>query len=71
MAFSLGKGLWQFRYMVFGLCYAPATFDRLMERVVRDIPRLRCVIYLDDLLVQGSEFKDAIMNLRKVFTVIW
>ncbi|KAJ8346422.1 hypothetical protein SKAU_G00278230 [Synaphobranchus kaupii] len=49
-AFTIGQGLWQFRVMPFGLCNAPATFERLMERVLAAVPRSRCVVYLDDLL---------------------
>ncbi|XP_053356089.1 uncharacterized protein LOC128527651, partial [Clarias gariepinus] len=69
-AFSIGQGLWQFRRMPFGLCNAPATFERLMEKVLADIPRNRCVVYLDDLLVHGKEFEVALANLREVFLAI-
>jgi len=62
-AFTIGQGLWQFRVMPFGLCNAPATFERLMERVLAAVPRDRCVVYLDDLLVHGSSFEGAMANL--------
>uniref|UniRef100_A0A7N8XXX0 ribonuclease H n=1 Tax=Mastacembelus armatus TaxID=205130 RepID=A0A7N8XXX0_9TELE len=56
--------------MPFGLCNAPATFERLMERVLNGIPRDRCVVYLDDLLVHASDFGGALKNLREVFSAI-
>ncbi|KAK2895639.1 hypothetical protein Q8A73_015127 [Channa argus] len=69
-AFTIGQGLWQFKVMPFGLCNAPATFERLMERVLKDIPRSRCVVYMDDLLVHAKGFEDAINNLAGVFMAI-
>ena len=64
-AFSVGNGLWQYNVMAFGLCNAPATFERLMENVLGD---LRCLIYLDDVIVHGSTFEQELERLRLVFS---
>ncbi len=65
-AFSLGSGLWQFVAMPFGLCNAPATFERLMEQVLAGLPLMTAMIYLDDILVPAKCFSDQISNLRLV-----
>ena len=66
-AFSTGMGLWQFTVMPFGLCNAPATFERLMEQGLRGLPLDVCLIYLDDILVPGKSFDDQLNNLHVVF----
>ena len=66
-AFTTGNGLWQFRVMPFGLCNAPATFERLMEQVLAGLPLHVCLVYLDDILVPGKTFEEELANLRKVF----
>ena len=66
-AFSAGSGLWQFRVMPFGLCNAPATFERLMEQVLAGLPLSVCLIYLDDILVPGRNFEEELYNLQQVF----
>ena len=51
-----GRGLWQFTTMPFRLCDTPATFERLVEKVLVDMLPERCLVYLDDLLVHGPCF---------------
>lgn len=39
----------QFTVMPFGMCNAPATFQRLVNQVLGDVPN--CRAYLDDIVV--------------------
>ena len=64
-AFSVGNGLWQYNVMAFGLCNAPATLERLIENVLGD---LRCLIYLDDVIVHALTFERELERLRLVFS---
>ena len=61
-AFATHSGLYEFNVMPFGLCNAPATFQRLMEVVLTGIAREQCLVYLDDVLVTGHSFEE-----REVF----
>ena len=45
-SFATHSGLFQFRVMPFGLCNAPATFDRLMDRVLQGLRWSRCLVHL-------------------------
>ena len=47
-AFVTQGGLYEFRVMPFWLVNAPATFERLMEQVLRGIAWSKCLVYLDD-----------------------
>ena len=67
-AFLTHSGLFEFRRMPFGLCNAPATFQRLMEAVLAGLACDVCVVYLDDILVMGTTFSGHIANLAKVLT---
>ena len=65
-AFVTQGGLYEFRVMAFGLVNAPATFERLMERVLRGIAWSECLVYLDDILVFGPDFGTTLARLEKV-----
>jgi len=66
-AFSIGNGLWQFNVMPFGLCNAPATFQRLMEKVLQGLLSKICLVYLDDIIIFGKNFDEMLNNLKIVF----
>ena len=52
--------------MPFGLVKTPATFERLMERVLRGIAWSECLVYLDDILVFGPDFGTTLARLESV-----
>ncbi|GFU79609.1 retrovirus-related Pol polyprotein from transposon 297 [Trichonephila clavipes] len=67
-AFTSGQGLWQFKVMTLGLCNAPATFERLMETVLKGLTFEACLIYLDDVIIGGRTFEEHLQNIRKVLS---
>ncbi|CAK1599828.1 unnamed protein product [Parnassius mnemosyne] len=65
-AFSTRKGLWQFKVVPFGLCNAPATYERLMELVLTGLIGDACLVYLDDIIIVGRMFEEHLPNLERV-----
>lgn len=66
-AFSTPYGHYEFVRMPFGLKNAPATFQRLINHVLRDVINKICVVYLDDILIFSTSYEEHICNLNKVF----
>ena len=60
-----GMGLYQFCRMPFGLSGAPASFQRLMDSVLRGLPFAST--YLDDILVYSPNMESHRDHLRQVF----
>ena len=54
----------QFRVMPFGLSNAPATFQRLMQKAVKELPTTP---YIDDLIVPTESIDDQITLLENFF----
>ena len=52
--------------MPFGLCNAPATFQRLMEIVLAGLVRKFCYVYVDDILVVGRTLEEHLENIAGV-----
>jgi hypothetical protein len=66
-AFSVsGGGLFRFLTMPFGLCNAPATFQRLMEKVLSGLQWEIAVLYIDDVIVFANSFEEQLERLGLV-----
>ncbi|CAF2082821.1 unnamed protein product [Rotaria magnacalcarata] len=65
-AFSTSRSHWEFVRMPFGLCNAGATFQRLMNLVLRGFSWSECICYIDDALILGSTFDEHFRNLSNV-----
>ncbi len=68
LLFQVGTlGFYEFNRMPFGLCNAPATFQRLMERCMGEMNLRDCLIYLDDIIVFSTSFDQQVERLEAVF----
>lgn len=65
-AFTCHRGLFQFTRMPFGLVGAPATYQRLMDRVLGDARWHYALAYLDDVVVYSRTFDEHLRHLRDV-----
>ena len=66
-AFVTHCGSYQFNVMPFGLVNVPSTFQRLMEKVMSGLMPEKCLTYIDDILVVGTNFSEHLSNLEAVF----
>ena len=67
-AFRVGTGgLYEFVRMPFGLCNAPATFMRMMDKAFGDENFQTILIYLDDILIPAKSFTEMLSRLDMVF----
>lgn len=53
--------------MPFGLCNAPTTFQRLMQRCLGEKIHDYLLIYLDDVIVYSSDCRTHLQHLEDVF----
>ena len=55
-AFTVGSlGFFECECMLFGLCNAPATFQRLMQNCLSKLNLTYCLIYLDDVITFSTD----------------
>ncbi|CAJ2669753.1 unnamed protein product [Trifolium pratense] len=65
-AFTCPFGVFAYRRMPFGLCNAPATFQRCMLSIFADMMENSIEVFMDDFSVFGKSFDHCLANLNAV-----
>ena len=64
-AFASPFGLFEFRRMPFGLHGAPATFQRMMDRLLWDVGDYAAA-YLDDVVIHSTTWEEHLEHVRNI-----
>ena len=64
--FTCPYGTYAYRRMPFGLCNAPATFQRCMSAIFHGFCEEIVEVFMDDFSVYGTSFDNCLHNLNKV-----
>ena len=67
-AFVTPSGLYQYKVMPFGMKNAPATFQRMVYMLVRDIDG--CEGYIDDVVIFSDNWSDHICQIKHFFQIM-
>ena len=67
-AFVTPSSLYQYKIMPFGMKNAPATFQRMVNKLVRDIDG--CEGYIDDVVIYSDNWSDHIRQIKRFFQIM-
>lgn len=66
-AFNVENGHFEFTRMPYELKNSPATLQRVMDNVLKDLQRKICFVYMDDIIIFSTSLQEHIANLKLVF----
>ena len=69
-AFRWKGGFYQFRRMPFGLCNAPARFQRCMDEILRGVAWKFVIPYLDDIIIYSKTKVEHVEHIDKVMKLL-
>ena len=65
-AFSVPSGHYNILRLPYGLANSPASFQRLMDLVLRDLVGNECYVFIDDVIVYGNTIQEHASRLSHV-----
>ena len=69
-AFTTDDGHFEFNRMPFGLTNAPATFQRLMNSILRPALKKFALVYLDDIIIFSKSIEEHFVHIQKVLDLL-
>lgn len=69
-AFTSHAGTFQWNRMPFGLCNAPATFQRTLDILLAGLRWKTCLVYLDDVIIFSNSFEEHVQHVREVLSAL-
>ena len=69
-AFVCEYGQYEFNRMPFGLTNAPGTFQRLMNKILKNVLYKSTLVYLDDIIVYSTTIDKHIEDIETVFKML-
>jgi RNase H-like domain found in reverse transcriptase/Reverse transcriptase (RNA-dependent DNA polymerase) len=66
-AFSVNNGHFEYLRMPFGLKNAPATFQRMMDEILKEYLYRFCFVYMDDIVIFSKSLHDHIIHIKMIF----
>lgn len=69
-AFRTERGHWQFTRMPFGLCNAPASFQRLMNALFTGLQGINLQIFIDDVCLATKTWEQHLALIDQVLSIV-
>ncbi|MGL5707245.1 MAG: reverse transcriptase domain-containing protein [Aeromonas sp.] len=69
-AFSWKGGFYEYNRMCFGLCNAPATYQRTMDKMFRNENHDFVIPYFDDIIIFSNNEEEHVLHIEKVLKIL-
>jgi hypothetical protein len=69
-AFATRNGEYEFLVMPFGLCNVPATFQHMMNSILKECLGKYALVYMDDIIVFSKTKEEHAAHIKRVFELL-